>query len=186
MLPPLGWDLGSGKPLPLPVTNPFEIALVKAHHAALVPSVASTVFDIWGFHPWLQVVVTFYKRVRLDLRDPYGSGPYPDSQLGGKLQAFPLVKTQHPEAEILQLPEFPVAAWWTWSELGVAGLYNGFEASTGAQGIRTVITADVLGSFDHDLVATVQAFPKKPICPDLAKELVDQIRIIPVNPIVFP
>jgi hypothetical protein len=181
--PIMGWDLGSGRVLPLPVSTPGEITLVKAGPdlpSSTTPATKTTELQIWGFHPCLLIVVAFYKRLRVG-KSPSAS-PIASSELGGKLQAFPLVKTSNPQDPSHALPEIPASKWFLFG----GQLEDGFEGNTGMQAVRILVTATVDGPFDHDLVCSVQVKQAQPLgCVDLANALIEQVRVEPGPPIQF-
>jgi hypothetical protein len=169
----IGWDFGTGRPVPLPVDTPQEIKLVAAHpDATAATTPQATTLRIWNLHPMLVAVVTWYPRLRVD-KDP-SSGPYPPSQLQGHVQGFPIVKTMHPQIPVLELLELPAA------EIFQNGgqLIDGCEINSGMQAIELVFTVNLAGPSDHDLVATVQIKQKDPLgCINLAEALINAVRL---------
>ena len=179
-----GWDFGTGRPVPLPVDPPQEILLVRAHPDAIDPTTQkAATLRIWGLHPMLVVVVTFYKRIRLDMNPDVGRAPYMDSQLQGRIQAIPIVKSMHPQRPVVEGPELPA------DEIFLNGgqLYDGCEINSGMQGIEFVITASLLGPSDYEEVATVQIKQKDPLgCIDLAEKLISEVKLEVGEPLSWP
>ena len=171
--PIIGWDLGTKRPIPLPVDTPQEIKLVAAHPDPTAATASqATTLRIWNLSPMLVVTVTFYLRLRVD-KDP-SSGPYPPSQVQGGIQAIPIVRTMHPQIPVLELTALPAA------EIFQNGgqLIDGAEINSGMQAIEFLVTANLLGPSDHDLVATVQVKQKEALgCVELAEALVNAIRL---------
>ena len=170
--PIIGWDMGTGRPVPLPVDQPQEILLSKT--SQISPAAPQTNrLRIWGLHPLLVVVVTFYKRLRVDL-SPDAEIPLRPENQTGTIHAFPIVKSMHPMVPVGELAELdPTLIFQN------GGAFNdGTEINSGMQGIEFLITANLPGPTDYEEVCTIQVKQKNPLgCSDLAQALIDQVKI---------
>ena len=172
MNPIIGWDMGTGRAVPLPVDQPQEILLSKTAQGSPAAPQTTTV-RIWGLHPMLVVVVSFYKRLRLDL-SPAAEIPLRPENQTGTIQAFPIVKSMHPMVPVVELAELDP----TLVFQNGGAFDDGAEINSGMQGIEFLITANLPGPTDYEEVCTIQVKQKDPLgCVQLAQALIDQVRL---------
>ena len=180
----IGWDFGTGRPVLMEPggPSPEEIVLVAAHPTSIAPTGEQmTRIRIWNLFPTLKVCVTIYRRIRMG--KGWDDAPFMESQVQGKNQAFPVVRTKNPGQPEKELGEIPPTQIWLYG----GQLEDGCEIGSAMQGVDIITTASLLGPSDHDVVATIVVKAAEPLgCVDLAEKLIQTMKVeIPSGPLVF-
>ena len=187
--PIIGWDLGYGGGsdvhlLPAaPGYSPKEILLVPATVGSMdLNNPKSIVVDLWGLDPKLAIACAFS---RVPSQNPviWTEEGAEREKIIATIAAFTLTRGV---GGITQGPPLPSDLFMNGGSVDGAGVDDGCELSTAAQGIRFVVTATATGWATHDLVLSLVCRPNVTLaCRELALALAAALTVTIPSPISF-
>jgi hypothetical protein len=180
----IGWDFGTGRPVPLPEQGTEAFPLYRAQpgfEESWDPILDRRLnLDIWRVDPRLSFALQFFHQLRQGA--PIDGTAAPKTLMVGRIEAWAIRRSQNPSERTIEL-----------CQLATDDLFeNGgnfddvSEFSAALPGIRFKLSADCLGASDHDLMGSLLVLPHVSLgCIDLAEMLVERLQVNIPPPLVF-
>jgi hypothetical protein len=180
----IGWDFGTGRPVPLPEKGRDHFCLYRAQ--PVFPPFWTPFadqrqnLDIWRPDPRLSFAMTFRRQLRQG--GPTDGTVAPKTNIVCSIEAWAIERSENPSEGIVEICQLA-----TDDLFENGGAFDDVaEFAAAIPGIRFKFVANLLGVSDHDLVASLIVLPHVSLgCIDLAQMLIERLDVTIPAPLVF-